>query len=125
MTSITITLSLPPRQLSPNYTVGSRGARMGKANMTKAYRQLACLRTKAAMGVCMRPQWKTASAVVVWYAKDLRRRDKDNCLASLKSAFDGIADAGLLADDSGLTHLPLTIQKDKANPRVEITITRN
>jgi hypothetical protein len=36
--NITITLPLPPKELSPNYTVGSRGQRMGKAAKTKKYR---------------------------------------------------------------------------------------
>lgn len=41
-----------------------------------------------------------------------RRRDRDNLLASLKAAFDGIADAGLVENDAGLTHLPVHIVID-------------
>jgi Holliday junction resolvase RusA-like endonuclease len=43
-------------------------------------------------------------------------------LSSLKAAFDGLADAGLIADDSGLTHLPVIVKVDKLNPRVELHI---
>ena len=59
-----------------------------------------------------------------FYFRDLRRRDRDNLLASLKAAFDGLADAHILEDDSGLVHLPVRIEKDRENPRVELEITR-
>jgi Holliday junction resolvase RusA-like endonuclease len=51
-----------------------------------------------------------------------RRRDSDNLLASCKAIFDGLVDAGVFTDDSGLTHLPATQAKDAKNPRVEIHI---
>jgi Holliday junction resolvase RusA-like endonuclease len=69
-----------------------------------------------------RPAWVEATARVVFYAKDARRRDRDNILASMKPAFDGLVDAGILADDEGLTHAPVRIEIDRKNPRVEITI---
>jgi Holliday junction resolvase RusA-like endonuclease len=68
--------------------------------------------------------WKEATCQVHWYARDSRRRDKDNCLSSLKATFDGLVDAGLLEDDSALTHLPLVILVDPKNPRVELLLKR-
>ena len=41
----------------------------------------------------------------------------------MKAAFDGIADAGWVADDADMTHMPVRIGKDKNNPRVEIVVT--
>jgi crossover junction endodeoxyribonuclease RusA len=66
--------------------------------------------------------WKDATCEVHWFARDARRRDKDNCLASLKAVFDGLVDAGLLRDDNALTHLPLVILVDAKNPRVELLL---
>jgi Holliday junction resolvase RusA-like endonuclease len=122
---ISITLPLPHKSLSPNYTVGSRGARLGKAAQTKKYRQAACTEVcyDIAAGLVSRG-WKAAEVQCTFYYKDVRRRDKDNALASMKAAFDGIADAGLVSDDSALTYLPVIMLKSKENPRVEIEITR-
>ena len=39
--------------------------------------------------------------------------------------WDGIADAGVVADDVGLTHEPVQMLVDRKNPRVEITITES
>lgn len=82
-----IVLSWPPACLSPN----ARVHWSVKAKATKAYRKEA--------------GWKTIEAKekvcgdgpiylhVYFYPPDDRRRDGTNMLASLKSAFDGIADA--------------------------------
>jgi Holliday junction resolvase RusA-like endonuclease len=125
--TITITLPLPPKELSPNYTVGSRGQRMGKAAKTKKYRKFASEETQIATGAFDSRAawyWPAADVQCTFYHKDARRRDKDNALASMKAAFDGIADAGLVSDDSALTYLPVVMLKSKENPRVEVTITR-
>ena len=120
---ITVTLSLPDRRLSPNYTVGSFRGRMGKANAIKKYRQAA-----HAAGIIAshgeRLKWKEATVEATFYFKQDRRRDGDNLQGSLKAAFDGLADAGVVSNDSGFRHQPVKQAKDKANPRVEITITR-
>jgi Holliday junction resolvase RusA-like endonuclease len=68
------------------------------------------------------PRWRTANAQVTFYAPDRRRRDGDGILASLKATFDGIADAGVIVDDSGFIHHPVLMEHDPANPRVEIRI---
>ena len=69
--------------------------------------------------------WKAANVQIEVTPPDRRRRDKDNLLASLKAAFDGAQDAGLIADDSGLTYLPITIQEpDKHNAGVKLTFTK-
>ena len=117
-----ITLPIPHKSLSPNHTVGSLGQRMQKANTIKKYRWLARLLAMEQLGTA-RPQWKTAQVQVTWFSKTARLIDRDNILGYLKSAFDGLTDAGLLADDRDITHLPPVREKDAALPRVEITIT--
>jgi Holliday junction resolvase RusA-like endonuclease len=64
----------------------------------------------------------SASVQCRFYFATKRRRDGDNLLASMKSCFDGLVDAGVFTDDSGLTHLPVMQAKDAKNPRVEIHI---
>jgi Holliday junction resolvase RusA-like endonuclease len=40
----------------------------------------------------------------------------------MKSAYDGLVDAGILEDDSGVIHLPIEVGYDRARPRVEIVV---
>lgn len=50
-----------------------------------------------------RQEWETlkvAHVVITFFLPDLRRRDWDNLVSSCKPLFDGIVDAGILADDS-------------------------
>ncbi len=118
---ISITLPLPHKSLSPNKTIGSLGARLGKSAATKKYRKAAEMLARSEM---KGDPWPAAEVQCTFYHKIARKRDKDNALASMKAAFDGIADAGVVADDSDITYLPVVMLKSKENPRVEIEITR-
>jgi crossover junction endodeoxyribonuclease RusA len=116
---MTFTLPLPPRELSPNARVHWRR----KATVTAAYRSHAKHVAWSVTPASQRPGWTEARAEIVVYAPDRRRRDRDNLMASLKAAWDGLVDAGILADDSGLHFAPLRLEWDKDAPRVEITLT--
>ncbi len=118
---ITITLDLPPKQLSPN----SRTHWRPRALATKRYKESAQMCAIAAKDG-ERFEWQKASAKCSFYFPDARRRDEDNARASLKAAFDGIVKAGILADDSTrhLTHEPAEFGIDRDRPRVEIRIRR-
>jgi len=116
---IIITLPLPPRELSPN----ARSHWAVKAAATRRYRQWAWAEAVATAGGTG-DRWPQATAKATFFFRQRRRRDRDNLLASLKAAFDGLADAGIISDDSGLTHLPVNIDIDRDNPRVEICIER-
>ena len=116
--TICIFLPLPPRALSPN----ARIHWAIKARATKAYRRTCYIMALAAPRTTGKPRWSHAIARATFYHAQRRRRDGDNLLASLKAAFDGIVDAGLLLDDAGLTHLPVRQEIDRDNPRVEILI---
>jgi len=117
--SFTIILPLPPKSLSPN----SRSHWRAKARDTSNYRKVAAYRVVLALGG-QRPLWQSATILAQFYHAQARRRDDDNLIASLKSARDGLVDAGLLADDVGLTTLPIRRGIDRNNPRVELTITK-
>ncbi len=51
-----------------------------------------------------------------------RRRDEDNALSSMKAGFDGMSDAGLWLDDSRISPRVAEMGRDKARPRVEVTV---
>jgi crossover junction endodeoxyribonuclease RusA len=116
-----IVLPLPPKALSPN----ARSHWRTKAAATKNYRLAAKLQTRTEMlrlGYAAMPPLRWATECATFYFSNERGRDGDNLLASLKSAFDGIADAGLLGNDKNLTHAPVQQKIDKADPRVEIEV---
>lgn len=122
MMAITIVLPLPPRTLSPN----GRSHWATKARAVKKYRGDAKVAALAAMneaGMRCAPMWERATAAITFYKRTAHQSDLDNLIASLKAGLDGIADAGVIANDSGLTPLPPTVVKDAANPRVEIVVT--
>lgn len=121
--TVTIELPLPHKSLSPNHVIASRAGRMGKSSKTKAYRTRSRLEVLAKYSQSFRPQWKRATVRIVWYHKTVRFPDSDNAIASLKAAFDGLTDAGILADDRGLTQEPPTFFADPDKPRVVLHIT--
>jgi Holliday junction resolvase RusA-like endonuclease len=121
--TIRLILPLPCRRLSPNCPCGGVGARFAKAAAIKKYRAL----TRAAVEAQQveSAPWQHTTAHVTFFFATKRRRDTDNALASLKSAYDGITESGLIPDDDSehLTrHMP-AFQFDAQNPRVEITLT--
>ena len=113
---LTLVLPKPPRELMPNGRVHWRA----KARLTKAHRQYAQVAALAALKG-ERPEWRRAVAQVVWYSPQAARLDGDNCLSAAKSYFDGLADAGVVANDRGITHLPVQIVKD-SETRVVIAV---
>lgn len=112
-----VTLPLPPKELSPN----ARCHWAVKSRKVRKYREDSFV-AAVAKGI-NQSKLKEAEVQCVFYFRHNRRRDGDNLLASMKSAFDGLVDAGVFTDDSGLTHLPVVQGKDKSKPRVEIHIT--
>lgn len=116
-TTYTITIPLPHGSLSPN----SRSHWRALAKAKKLYRTRAMLGARAAM-LCREPRWKSAKTSIRWFTKTARHPDPDNALASLKAAFDGFRDAGLIDDDNGLAHDRIVFAKDAKDPRVEITV---
>lgn len=117
--ALTVTVGIPARTLSPNsrphWSIRMKAVKRARTESWAAA-QVAMYEANVKGG------WTDATCAVVWHARDSRRRDKDNCLASLKATFDGLVDAGLLKDDNAITHLPLVILVDHKNPRVELQL---
>lgn len=114
---VTITLPRPSKVLSPNTT--SHWAKKAKAKKNQR-------NTAYVEALRSRPRgWAPLEACYVrttFYVPDRRRRDRDNLLASMKSAYDGLADGGIVRDDSGMVHLPIVIEVDPQRPRVVVEI---
>ena len=131
--SVTIVLPLPNKVLQPNSVVATMGGRFMKARATKRYRRLALAAIFSQENPESGPDtysevafWGKASVKTVFYHKMKRRRDEDNAKGSLKAAFDGVVDFGLIPDDDSerLTHETPEFRIDKEFPRVELTFTR-
>lgn len=118
--TIVLLLPLPSKALSPNARV-HWGA---LARAKRIYRSTAWA-LALEYTACRRPRHARATVQATFYHRTARRRDGDNLLASLKAAFDGIAEAGIVANDSGMTHLPVIQKIDARRPRVEIVIVPN
>lgn len=109
--AIAVTLPLPPKELAPN----ARAHYMARARATERYRDLAAWRSRAEI-LRLRiepPRWAAATVQVRYSFQVRRRRDGDNLLCSLKAAFDGLQAAGIVADDSGITYLPVAVTVDR------------
>lgn len=90
---ISIELPWPLRELSPN----ARCHWAVKASAVKRARIQAAWATREQTKP--QPSWQGASVSYTFNPPDSRRRDRDNLIASMKAATDGIADA-LGVDDS-------------------------
>ena len=105
MDAVSLDLPWPPAALNPNRARSLHWtARHGAA---KQYRSDCFLTAKARTGWLRRnkapvpmPLPAPVSATVTFWMPDRRRRDLDNLLAAMKPAWDGLVDAGLLADDN-------------------------
>jgi crossover junction endodeoxyribonuclease RusA len=103
-----ISLPWPASCLSPN--ARSHWRKVGEAK--KAARTLA---KYVALDAINRNNWPknvtAATTYITFVAKDDRKRDGDNHLAMLKAYLDGLADAGVIANDCGFTHSPVRFVK--------------
>lgn len=118
--ALLVVLPLPPKQLAPNWRSRSHWP---KVRALKSYRHEAKVETLKAVGPkSLRLYWTHAVTQATFYFKVNRRRDDDNLSASLKAAWDGIADAGVVINDAGFTHMPPLVFTDKRRPRVELKL---
>jgi len=119
---LVVILATPPKELKPN----SRVHRMAKANAVRQYR---CDASYAVMAETPRggikgAPWPGADITIRYFHPTKRHLDADNILASLKAAFDGLTDSGLITDDAANRYQPVERYTDKHNPRVELVIRR-
>lgn len=114
--TLTIELPWPDKRLSPN-------ARTHWASKAKAVATARGNAKLAATAVIRMAGWKTvnrAIATPIYYDPVVRRRDRDNHAAMLKSYYDGFADAGVIENDCGFTQEPVEFRKGPR--RVEIVV---
>jgi Holliday junction resolvase RusA-like endonuclease len=100
--SVTIMLGLPPAALYPN----ARPNWYELAEARKIYRREACVCARLALGG-RRPMVRAARVAVTMEFLRMPWPDPDNCAAALKACWDGLQDAGLLANDDQLVHEPI------------------
>jgi Holliday junction resolvase RusA-like endonuclease len=117
--TLTIILPLPPKELSPNFRSTSHWP---KTNAVKKYRADCAIVARAAMQGLPKHwhHFRGGRAFPKFYTPTAHLRDPDNMTASLKAAWDGFVDAGLLVDDRYLKPAPADQEKDKRRPRVEV-----
>ena len=119
--SLTVVLDLPPKELSPNFRCHWAAKSKAKAAHRLHTKEQCVLAAVAADW----PVGKALSEPVVKVAHYNGRNvkiDRDNILASLKAAFDGLTDAGIWPDDCDVTYLAVVREVDRENPRVELII---
>lgn len=114
---ITVVLPLPHPCLSPN----ARAHWGAKGHAVSKYRYLAKMAATAAYMPGAKPEYSRAILRVTFYHKVRRRRDRDNHLAMLKSAFDGMVDAGLVLNDSEISFEAIEFEVS-VDPRVEVQV---
>jgi crossover junction endodeoxyribonuclease RusA len=114
--ALTITLSLPPKELSPN-------ARVHWSKRSKLVKRCRMASFIVGRGIKPPKPFERASIQYTFYWPDKRSHDDDNAVASCKAYRDGLADAGIVADDAKFTTLPAVMRYDKTNPRLEIEVT--
>lgn len=68
------------------------------------------------------PLWAKARVRVTWRCTKRIHPDPDNIIACLKSAFDGLADAGVVVNDRGLWPERPIIETRAAWPEVVIRV---
>lgn len=116
---MTVCLPIPDRCLSPN----ARSHWAVRSKAAKRQHAVAFFDTVEVLempGVTFQPA-ETNGVRCRWFFRDRRRRDADNLLASMKHAFDGIAEA-LGVDDRTFVHWPAVIGYDRDRPRVEVDL---
>lgn len=116
--TITIELPLPDRKLSPN----ARTHYMAKARATKKSRyEAGMVASSERLPSC---PWNSAKVQFIFTFRDKRARDRDNLLSQCKATIDGIADSGIVVNDSQMTFLPVEItEPNSKRPGMVIVIT--
>ena len=95
---------------------------MVKAKAVKEYRYTAYCMAIDEIDRSYPPLLESATVLFRWYHRTAHRIDPDNIIATMKSAIDGLNDAGVFDDDNKITYLPSEQFTDKVNPRVEVEV---
>ena|SRR3990167_3202428 len=128
--SIILSLPWPPDELHPNKAVRLHWSVKAKAR--RMYREQVGWIAKEEVyhppgqrvgNIRILPFNPPVIAQVTFFVPDRRRRDTDNLMTSLKAAWDGIVDAGILKDDSSdLLHHETPIVQYRPADKFEVQI---
>lgn len=115
--TIQLVLPMPETCLWPNRI--SHWSKKAKAKKRQRY-------AAGALALPHRPRTRdpiaSGTIAFAFHWPDKRRRDMDNALAAMKSAIDGLKDAGLIEDDSGFAFHVRRMDADKSRP-AEVVVT--
>lgn len=117
--SITITVPIPDKCLRPNGNK-SHWSKVSKAR--HAQRLGTFMECKKALAGRKSPMWEKCIVAPEVRFSTHHRMDNDNIIASLKGVFDGIQDAGIVANDQGLWASRPTIITRSKEPGITLTI---
>lgn len=122
---LTLELPHPGNACNPN----ARAHHMVKAKAVKKMREAAQIMAFYELRKVNAnpPRWERAEVQATFYrpGKLAKRMDDDNCISSLKGVCDGLQDAGLILNDSGLRHLPpIQVIGDEATERKLVLVIR-
>jgi crossover junction endodeoxyribonuclease RusA len=115
---MTVTLGWPSRALSPN--ARSHWATLARAK--KAAREEGWIATRYHDGRISVPADASVCIQVTFIPPNARRRDLDNCIASIKPHLDGISDAIGIDDSRWIWAAPVIAKPEKPG-RVVVTLT--
>lgn len=115
-----IDLPLPHKLLHPNGRTRKHLYRA--ALITKARGDAKLAGIAARYDANQRHPWKRATLAATFYVKHHNDMDEDGLIAWLKAYRDGLADAGIVENDRGITNGPHVVVKGAKHPRVEIVI---
>lgn len=117
--SVTVILPMPDSILSGHANGNNKWKIIG---LTKKMRERAFMEGKVAMG--RKETYAKATVSYRFCVKTNTRQDTENMRHRCKAYVDGLVDAGVMAGDHWqvLESGPATVEIDKENPRVEITV---
>lgn len=121
MTAVVLPLPWPKPPLSLNDRPSHPKARNREVQGVRSAAAVACAERIADGSLDV---LEPVTVTLVWFAPDRRKRDADNPVATLKALCDGLADAGLVPDDTPewMDKRPVRIVYRKGEPGVELHV---
>jgi hypothetical protein len=119
--TLTLQLPLPDPALRSNGSFGNAWVYRNAFRKAKAQAVAEAERVLTDAGM-VPPRWDKVAAVVTQYHITPQRLDPDNLIAACKAYFDGIAAAGLVANDKNLFPDRPRFERVAKFPRIEISI---
>lgn len=118
--AVTVTLPIPPLELSKNGRVDWRK----RARLYRQHREWARLAVYNELRG-ERPEWTDdIEIIVLWFVRSGPNPDVDNATERLAAYVDGMVDAGLIVNDRQVKRYAVAFRHDATDPRVELRFVR-